>query len=199
MTFAPRSGWLALAPVLFAAGAVAVTLTSWTRPVAVGDAALSRGDWDTARTAYATAESRFDRTPVARQILARDYARVVAAELAITYGRRRYDEVIEKAAQAPPLAAPHFWAGLAYFAKSRGARTAGVTIEDQSGWLMRAEEELRLAVQADPQDWNTKYDFELVTRLAAALRKQPQTPPNQLAPLLRPEPSGATRPPRRVG
>jgi len=199
MTFARRSGWLALAPVLFAAGASAVTVTWWTRPVAAGDAALSRGDWETARTAYAEAESRFDRTPVVRQMLPGDYARAVAAELAIAYGRRRYDEVIEKAAQAPPLAAPHFWAGLAYFAKSRGDRTAAITIEDQSGWLMRAEEELRLAVQADPQDWNTKYDFELVTRLAAALRKQPQTPPNQLVPLLRPEPSAATRPPRRVG
>src|SRR5436189_132207 len=37
------------------------------------------------------------------------------------------------------------------------------------------------------------------TRLAAELRKQPKTPPNQLMQLLRPQPKAGARPARRVG
>jgi hypothetical protein len=48
-------------------------------------------------------------------------------------------------------------------------------------------------------DWDTKYDFELVTKLAAELRKQPKTPPNQLMQLLRPQPKPGAKPVKRVG
>src|SRR6266852_6227250 len=63
----------------------------------------------------------------------------------------------------------------------------------------RAEAELRRALDAAPDDWDTKYDFELVTRLASELRKQPKTPPNQLMQLLRPQPKAGAKPVRRVG
>ena len=194
-----RTGWTALILFLFGGGAAAIVCARWTGPIAAGDAALARGDVDAARVAYAAAEARFNRTPVLETILPHAYARAIGAELAIASRRERYDEVIDRAAQAPPLAAPHFWAGLAFLAKSRGDGTLDPKIEQRSAWLMRAEEELRLAVEAAPDDWDTKYDFELVTRLAAALRKNPQMPPDQLAPLLRPEPRAGTRPPRRVG
>ena len=65
--------------------------------------------------------------------------------------------------------------------------------------LTRAEEELRRAVEAAPDDWDTKYDFEMVTTLAAELRKQPKTPPNQLMQLLRPQPRPGAKPVKRVG
>ena len=57
----------------------------------------------------------------------------------------------------------------------------------------------RRAVEAAPDDWDTKFDFEMVTRLAAELRKQPKTPPNQLMQLLRPQPKPGAKPVRRVG
>ena len=66
------------------------------------------------------------------------------------------------------------------------------------GWLTRAEEELRKAVEDAPDDWDTKYDFELTTRVSAELRKQPNTPPKQLMQLLRPPTPGA-KTPRRTG
>jgi hypothetical protein len=84
---------------------------------------------------------------------------------------------------------------LAFFAKAREEEKP----EAQLGWLTRAEEELRRAVEAEPGDWDTKYDFELVTRLASELRKQPKTPPNQLMQLLRPQPKLGSKPARRVG
>ena len=102
---------------------------------------------------------------------------------------------IDIAPRAPDAAAPHFWSGLAFYAKSRGDGTP----DEQFGWLSRAEEELRRAVEAEPADWDAKYDFELVTRLAAALRKSPKVPPNQLMQLLRPQPRPGTKPGRHIG
>ncbi len=46
---------------------------------------------------------------------------------------------------------------------------------------------------------NAKQQAELVSRLAAELRKQPKTPPNQLMQLLRPQPKAGAKPVRRVG
>jgi tetratricopeptide (TPR) repeat protein len=185
----------ALVILLLVAGAAAVACARWTRPIAVADEALAAGRWDPALAAYAQAEARLDRLPAARQLLARDYDRAVRARLWIFYHLERYDELIEAAQRAPEAAAPHFYAGLAYLAKGRAERKP----DAQLGWLARAEEELRRAVEAAPADWDTKYDYELVTRLAAALRKQPKNPPNQLMQLLRAQPRAGARPGRHIG
>ncbi|HTM23724.1 MAG TPA: hypothetical protein VL225_00945 [Vicinamibacterales bacterium] len=185
----------ALSVLLLIAGAAAVAYAQWSRSIDDGDAALARGDTETALAAYATAADRFEAHPMLRQMFARDYARVAGARLALQYRLQRYDAVLAEAEGAPPAAAPHFWAGLALFAKSRSDERP----EDQNAALMRAEDELRQAVEAAPADWDAKYNFELVTRLAAALRKQPHTPPDELMQLLRPQPRAGTKPPRRVG
>jgi tetratricopeptide (TPR) repeat protein len=190
-----RSLGAALLLLLLAVGAAAIACAQWTRPIVEGDEALRAGQWDQALAAYAIAEARFDRLPAARQLLMRDYARAVGAQLWIYYHLERYDEVLDKAQRAPDAADPHFWSGLAFYAKSRGDGKP----EEQFDWLGRAEGELRRAVEATPADWDTKYDFELVTRLAAALRKRPRTPPNELMQLLRPEPRAGARPVRRIG
>ncbi|HET7620007.1 MAG TPA: hypothetical protein VFK20_15985 [Vicinamibacterales bacterium] len=185
----------ALSLVLLVAGLAALAYARWSRAIDDGDAALARGDAEGALVAYAEAADRFDAHPMLRQAFSRDYVRVAAARLALEYRLERYDAVLEDAERSPAAAAPHFWAGLALFAKSRSDERP----EDQNAALMRAEEELRRAVEALPSDWDAKYDFELVSRLAAALRRQPNTPPDGLMQLLRPQPRAGTRPPRRVG
>ena len=191
----PRAFRGAAALVTFAAGAAALGTAAWTRPVADGDAALAAGDLAAARAAYARAEARFDRVPALRQVLADDYARVAGAQLRIAYQLQHFDDVIDAAQRAPEAAAPHFWAGLALLAKAR----EDVQPEAQMTDLARAEEELRRAVEHDPGDLDTKYDFELVSRLAAGLRKQPRIPPNQLMQLLREPPRVAAKPVKRIG
>lgn len=178
-----------------AAGTAAIACARWTRPIAEGDAAVAEERWDRALEAYAVAEARFDAIPVSRQLLARDYDRLVTNQLLIYYRLERYDDVIEKAVRAPESVAPHFWSGLALFAKGRHQTEPDL----QLGFLTRAEAELRRAVEATPWDWDTKYDFELVTRLSAALRKQPKLPPDQLMQILRPQPRAGARPGRHVG
>ena len=181
--------------LVMAAGVAALTYARWSDAIADGDRAMADGRLDGALAAYARAEQRFDRIGPAKQLVARDYDRTIANQLWALYRLGRYDETIEKADRAPESTDPHFWAGCALFEKA----VAEDKPETRLGWMSRAEEEFRRAVDAAPDDWDTKYDFELVTRLAAELRKQPKTPPNQLMQLLRPQPKAGSKPARRVG
>ena len=176
-------------------GGAALAYARWTEPVADADRAIADGQLERALAASARAEARFDRLGVAKPLFAADYDRLVGNQLWALYRLERYDDTIEKADRAPEGALPHFWSGCAFFAKARAEEKP----EARLGWMSRAEEELRRAVEASPDDWDTKYDFELVTRLAAELRKQPKTPPNQLMQLLRPQPKAGAKPVRRVG
>ena len=184
----------AVAVLILLLGGVALAYSQWSHAIDEGDAALAAGHLDAAVASYARAEERFDKIPAARQLFAADYDHAVANELSARYRLGHFDEVIERAEHAPESAAPHFWSGCAFFEKA--------TVEDKPdarlGWLGRAEDELHKAVEAAPDDWDTKYDFELTTRLAAELRKQPKTPPKQLMQLLRP-PTPAGKPTKRVG
>ncbi len=181
--------------VVLLVGVAAIVYARWTRPIADADQALGEGDYARALTGYSAGEARFDRVPPIKQAFSSEYNRVVANQLWLLYRLGRYDETIDKAERAPDGAQPHFWAGCAFFDKARTEAKDDARL----GWLSRAEDEFRRAVEATPDDWDTKFDFELTTRLAAELRKQPKTPPNQLMQLLRPEPKAGARPAKRVG
>ena len=195
MTSALRSIGAALLAVLLLLGTAALVYARWTRPIAEADEALAGGDFRRALGAYRDAEARFDRAAAVKQLFPSEYDRVVSNELWLLYRLERYDETIDRAERAPEGANPHFWAGCAFVDKARVSDNP----EARLGWLSRAEDEFRRAVQASPDDWDTKYDFELTTRLAAELRKQPKNPPNQLMQLLRPQPKAGVKPPKRVG
>jgi tetratricopeptide (TPR) repeat protein len=181
--------------ILLVAGAAAVGYARSTKAIDAGDAALARGAREEALARYVEAERLFDRVPLAKRLVAVDYHHIIANELGILYRLERLDATIEKAAEAPAEAMPHFWAGCALFQKARAESQPDARV----GLMTRAEEELRRAVEASPADWVVKYDFELTTRLAAQLRKRPQTPPSQMMQLLRPQPDAGAAPPKRVG
>ena len=193
MKSALRSLGLALLILALLTGGLLLAYAQWTRVASDADAALSEGQLDRALAGYAASEGRFDRWPVTKQLFAADYYRVVANQLWVLYRLGRYNETIDKAEQAPEGPMPHFWSGCAFFRKALGETKP----EARLGWLSRAEDELRRAVEATPNDWDTKVDFELAARLAAELRKQPRTPPAQLMELLRPPPPAKAA--RRVG
>ena len=177
------------------AGISALAYARWTQPTADGDAALRDGRYAEALASYARAEARFDRLAAAKEFFADDYRHLMASELWLLYRLQRYDETIDGAQRAPEGALPHFWSGCALFEKARAEEKPELRL----AWLSRAEEEFRRAVEAAPDDWDTKFDFEMVTKLAAQLRKQPKTPPNQLMQLLRPQPKPGAKPVKRVG
>ena len=180
--------------ILLLAGLTLLGYARWTVAIEAADSDLASGNLERAIEQYRTAESRFDAFPAARQIVPVEHQRAVANHLWALYRLKRYDEVIDLAQKAPPEAAPHFWSACAFFQKASVEEKP----EARLGWLGRAEEEFRKAVEAAPDDWDTKYNFELTTRLSAELRKQPNTPPKQLMQLLRP-PQPGSKTPRRIG
>jgi tetratricopeptide (TPR) repeat protein len=177
------------------AGSSALAYARWTRPAADADTALAAGRYEEALASYARAETRFDHLGAAKEFFAADYSHVMASQLWLLYRLHRYDETLDKAQRAPERALPHFWSGCAFFEKARAEEKP----EPRLAWLTRAEDELRRAIEAAPDHRDTKFDFEMVTRLAVELRKQPKTPPNQLMQLLRPQPRPGAKPVKRVG
>jgi tetratricopeptide (TPR) repeat protein len=176
-------------------GAGLVALSAWSRPIADGRQAADGGRLEQAIEHYARGEARFDRLPFTKQLLPAAYHGAIVNQLSLQYRLRNYDDLIEKAASSPSIAPVHFWAGSALFSKAREEEDSDIRL----GWLGRAAEEFRKALELDPDDWDTKYNYELTSRLLDELRKQPKTPPKQMLQLLRPEPKTGGRPPRRVG
>lgn len=177
------------------AGIGLVALSAWTRPLEEAHRAADAGRLQEALERYTATEARFDRLPVTKQLLPSAYHGSVASQLWIHYQLHQYDEVLEKAAASPSIAPVHFWAGCALFAKAREEENP----ESRLGWLGRAADEFRTALERVPDDWDSKYNYELTRRLLEELRKQPKTPPKQMLQLLRPEPKAGGRPGRRVG
>ena|SRR5262245_7671608 len=180
--------------LLLLAGLALVGYARWTAPIRAADAALAEGRLDQAIAGYQQAEARFDMIPAVRQAVTSEYLRIVGNHLWALYRLKRFDEVIDLAQKVPTEASPHFWSACALFQKALVEESP----EARLGWLTRAQEEFRKSVETDPEDWDTKFNFELTTRLSDALRKQPNTPPKQMMQLLRPPTPGA-KPPRRVG
>ena len=183
-----------LVVVLLLAGVTFLGYSRWTAPIRAADAALAEGRLDEAAAGYQVAERRFDTIPAAKQMVPREYLRAVSNHLWALYRMKRYDEVIDLAQKVPAEASPHFWSACAFFQKAIVEESP----ETRLAWLGRAEEEFRKAVESDPEDWDTKFNYELATRLSAELRKQPHTPPKQMMQLLRPPTPGA-KTPRRTG
>jgi len=183
-----------LVVILLAAGLTLIGYARWSASLREADAALDEGRLEQAIAGYQTAEGRYDAVPAVKQLVAREYNRAVGNHLLALYRLKRYDEVIDLAQKAPAETSPHFWSACAFFQKASVEEKP----EARLGWLSRAEEEFRKAVEEAPEDWDTKFDYELTTRLSAELRKQPNTPPKQLMQLLRPPTPGA-KTPRRTG
>jgi hypothetical protein len=189
----PTVWFLSVLAVVVGVGLVAVS--AWARPLVEAQQAADAGRLQEAFQYYAATETRFDRLPFAKHLLPEAYRESVVSQVWIHYQLHEYDALLEKAAASPSVGPVHFWAGCALFAKAREEDNA----EARLTWLGRAAEEFRSALEQQPDDWDTKYNFELTRRLLDELRKQPKTPTKQMLQLLRPEPNAVTRPGRRVG
>jgi hypothetical protein len=164
------------------------------RPLTEAEEALARDEPDRALAAYADAEARIKRFPFFERIFAKDYARATYNQMALLYRQGAYDAVLAKAESSPESASPRFWTGCALFSLAMAEETP----EARLVGLSRAEEEFKRALDASPDDWDTKYNYEVTARLAAELRRQPKLEPDTLLQLLRPEPK-QSQPTRRTG
>jgi hypothetical protein len=146
---------------------------------------------------FRTAESRLTRVPALQQVAPTLLGSVQANQVRLLYHMRRYDEAIEKAADSTSVHGTHFWSGCALFARAAAEERAPTRLE----WFERAEAEFKTALEARPEDWDTKFNFELTRTLLNRLREEPETPRRLLFELVRPQAprSGGSAPPRRTG
>ena len=186
--------WTA-AIVTLAAGAGLFWFSGWRAPIVEGDAAAAAGDWTRALERYTAAEARFQQWPMAVRLFPATYRATLANQLAVHYRLGALDAVLEKADTIPASAASHFWAGAALFEKSKAEANADARL----GFLGRATDEFKAALEGRPDDWDVIYNYELARRLFDELRKKPKTPPKQLLELLRPQPKEGSKPVKRVG
>ena len=119
-----------LVVLMLVAGAGLIAYARWTSVVGEADAALANREYDQALAAYERASARFDLTPAARQLFAAEYDRIAENRLWILYRMKRFDDTIDAAEHAPLGAAPHFWAGCAFFEKARAEQNP----ETRIGW-----------------------------------------------------------------
>jgi hypothetical protein len=191
-----RSFVVFMAVLALIAGAALLLYARWTEPLIEAAAATAAGDSARALQAYKGSKARFNDMPITQQVLSRDFARATHNELALLYRSGNYDAVLEAADTAPPAASPHFWAGCALFAKGALEEKP----EERLAWLNRAKDTFKLALAAAPEDWDTKYNYELSARLVNVLRTKPKQVPPALLQLLRPSKEGPMREPvKKVG
>jgi hypothetical protein len=186
--------WTAAAALL-AAGLALAAFASWQQPLREAERAAAAGDWPRALERYTAAEARFDDWPLTQKVFPTSYRAAVANQLAAQYRMGHHDAVLEKADRVPATAASHFWTGSALFAKSQGEQNP----EARLGWIGRAADEFKAALELQPDDWDVIYNYELTKRLFDELKKKPKTPPKQLLELLRPQPKEGSRPVKKVG
>lgn len=165
------------------AGSTALAYALWSQPLRDAEVALAAGNRDAALAGYARAEERFRRFPLAQRVLPREYALSISNQLALLYQSENHDAVLAKAEEAPPRAAPRFWAGSALFALASAEAKADVRVV----LLSRAQAEFKQALEQSPEDWDTKYNYEVTGRLAEALRAKPVDEPDTLMQLVRPQ------------
>lgn len=183
-----RSMFILVAVLALIAGIALVVYARWTEPITVAASAIHRQDPEGALGAYAVSARRFNDIAVSQRVMPGELSLVAHNKLALLYRLGRYDELIEAAAEAPPAATPHFWSGCAMFRKAEREKKPEAQIE----WVSRAADEFKLALTASPDDWDTKYNYELTFRLATALRPSEkkgtsQNAPSSLMQLLRPQ------------
>lgn len=180
--------------IIFLAGLSLLTVSIWMRPVIQAERAAKNLQFEQALEYYAKAESRFNRFESAKQLFPNAYQAVVTNQLRILYRMDELDRLLEIAATHTETAPARFWSGAALFAKA----VAQTEKEAQVAWLGRAREEFRNALELVPNDWDTKYNYELTEKLLAELRDKP-SPPEQILELLRPKPKEGEPPSKPVG
>ena len=137
----------------------------WVLQIEKGNSALRQGEVETALEIYEKAEWPFQWAPWLARILSDDYQKLVFNRISILYGARENDAVIKKleqeAARAPFLsetAEYSFWMGNVLLRRAVRAKNPQATVND----LKAALAEYQKGLMAQPEDWDLKYNYELL-------------------------------------
>jgi tetratricopeptide (TPR) repeat protein len=143
---------------------------AWLLQLERGARAADRGDVDAAANIYASAERPFTRISALAWLLPDQYSRSVFPQVALLYRRGKTKDATAKLEQAG-VAAPAlseraefaFWSGNVLLRQAMDEEDPDLIMKN----LYAAGEHYRKALATVPDDWDLKYNYELVQYLIA--------------------------------
>ncbi|MGH7771524.1 MAG: hypothetical protein ACREQA_04750 [Candidatus Binatia bacterium] len=184
-----------------------VTYGWWIFQVERGHQALRKGDNTAAAEIFASAESLMHRFPWLTRLLKEDYQKLVFTQVGILYAQGGTNEVMEKlqeeAGRAPFLAESgefSFWSGNALVRHAVQSKNP----EASMNALKAALAEYQKGLAAEPDDWDLKYNYELVKLILSQKdrdKKKEEEKVKSILEKMRPvvEPSREQLPPEKRG
>lgn len=132
--------------------------------------AFHQGDIAGALESYGRAEMPFQKLPWLAKVFKEEYTQVNFNQVAILYNQRQNQEALEKLeqlpAQLPALAESgdySFWMGNLLFRQATESKNS----EASFNALKAALSEYQKGLAAKPDDWDLKFDYELVRSIFA--------------------------------
>ncbi|MBI4488217.1 MAG: hypothetical protein HY694_03970 [Deltaproteobacteria bacterium] len=179
----------------------------WLFQIEKGHRTFRRGDNQTASEIYQAAEAPFRTVPWLAQLLRDDYQRLAFSQVGLLYAEGRNDEVIEKL-QEEVVRAPFllesgeysFWLGNALLRRAVQSKDPEASMDA----LKAAGAEYQKGLVAQPEDWDLKYNYELVKHILSQKErdtKQQEEKVKSILEKMRPtvDPSREKLPPEKQG
>ncbi len=137
----------------------------WLFQIRRGNLALRKGDTQRAAEIYEIAEAPFRRFPPLARVLRDDYQKLVFNHVGSLYAKGKDNEVTEKlekeAARAPFLSQTGeyaFWTGSVLLLRDTRSEDPEIMLKS----LNAAISIYRKGLETQPDDWDLKYNYELV-------------------------------------
>ena len=132
--------------------------------------AFRRGDHAKALESYRRVDRLFQKAPWLAQIFKEEYTRLNLNQVTILYQQRANQEALEKLEQMPaqlPAAAENgdysYWMGNVLFHQATESKNPEAALAALKGALSEYQKGLTMK----PDDWDLKYDYELVRSIFA--------------------------------
>jgi tetratricopeptide (TPR) repeat protein len=159
------------APILIGVAALSLALLAygfWLLQLERAARAADRGEMEAAAQIYASAERPFV-WPFAR-VFSGHYSRTVFPQVALLYSRGKIDDAtrkLEEAGNAAPSLTERpeygFWSGNVLLRRALDNEDPEIIMKN----LYAAGEQFRKSLEVSPDDWDLKYNFELVRYIIA--------------------------------
>jgi len=154
--------------LIFLLSAGLISYAWWLFQIERGNRALRRGESLTAAEIYQSAEAFLGGVPWLAHFFKSDYQKLIFNQVGILYALGRDDEVMDKLDQgtrrAPFLAESgeySFWTGNVLLRRAIQSKDPEESLEALKGALS----EYQKGLAAEPDDWDLKYNYELVRQI----------------------------------